>query len=160
MHFFWGGGGVGWGVNKVYHVQCENGELTCLLLTQVQMCHFKFIQHCWMQHVIGVACCLMMLVQLSLNFWVHLNGSNIIQHCQTILLNAFKWVLPFSTPPPPQKKIIIIIIFIIIIQYHCCPLVGKVCNEASLYMCFLSFLGLALYIFERIVLASKEEEDG
>ena len=27
--FFWGGGGV----NKVYYAQCENGELTCLLLT-------------------------------------------------------------------------------------------------------------------------------
>lgn len=63
--FFWRGRGGG-GVNKVYHVQCENGELTCLLLTQ---------------HVIGVACCLMMLIQLSLNVWVHLNGSNIIHHC-------------------------------------------------------------------------------
>ena len=36
MHCFFGGeGGGGWGVNKVYYAQRGNGELTCLLLTDL-----------------------------------------------------------------------------------------------------------------------------
>ena len=148
--FFLEGEGGG-GVNKVYHVQCENGELTCLLLTQgsnvsVQIHPTLLAAACnW--------CCLLFDDVDSIEF-KRLGPFKWIKHHPPLLGHHFECVQigPAILPHPPTipcpKKIII--------QHHCCPLFGKVCKEASLYMRFLSFLGLALYIFERIVLASKD----
>ena len=155
MHFFFWGGG--WGVNKVYHVQCENGELTCLLLTQGSNVSFQI--HPTLLDATCYWCCLLFDDVGSIEFKL-LGPFKWIKHHPTLLDHLIECIQmgpAILHPPPPQKIIIIIIFFIIIIiQYHCCPLVGKVCNEASLYMRFLSFLGLALYIFERIVLASRD----
>ena len=57
MHcFFLGGGGEGgWGVNKVYYAQRGNGELTCLLLTDLGL-------KCVSSNSSNVAGCNMLLV--------------------------------------------------------------------------------------------------
>ena len=101
LFFFFGGGG---GVNKVYHAQCENGELTCLLLTQGSNVSVQI--HPTLLDATCYWCWLLFDDVGSIEFkrlgpfkWIKHH-----QHCQTIMLNAFKWVLSFSPPPPPQKK--------------------------------------------------------
>ena len=131
-------------------MQCENGELTCLLLTQgsnvsVQIHPTLLAAACnW--------CCLLFDDVDSIEFkrlgpfkWIKHHPPLLGHHVECVQIGPA--ILPHPPTTPCSKK-----------NHHLASLLSTFwkSNEASLYMRFLSFLGLALYIFERIVLASKD----
>ena len=111
MHFFFGGGEEegGGGVNKVYHVQCENGELTCLLLTQgsnvsVQIHPTLLAAACYW-------CCLLFDDVDSIEFkrlgpfkWIKHHPPLLGHHVECVQIGPAILPHPPTTPCPKQKS--------------------------------------------------------